>query len=197
MCAPPAAAQQARPDRFPQLAPEQMNEAQRKAAAGLPMLSGPFNILLRSPALTDRIQALAQYLRAPTTLPPKLGELAILITARQWTAQYAWWGHYSMAMKAGLSPALAAELAEGKRPTGMQPDEAAVYDVLTELHDRHAVSDATFKRAKDALGETELVDLIGLAGLYATVSMALDLGEVGLPPGATPLPPLADRAGMR
>jgi len=193
----PTFAQQSDPGRFPQLAPETMTDAQKEAATGLPMLSGPFNVALRSPELTKQIQAMSQYLRARTTLPPRLAELAILITARHWSAQYEWWGHYPMAMKAGVSPATAADIAAGKRPTQMQPDEEAVYDFLTALQDRHAVDDAVFTRAKAALGERQLVDLIGLVGLYDTVSMMLDVGKVGVPPGATPLPPLAETAPLR
>ena len=197
LAAMPACAQESRPDRFPQLEPQTMTETQKQSAAKLPMLSGPFNIMLRSPVLTDRIQALADYLRAPTTLPPRLAELAILVTARQWNAEYEWFGHYPMAMKAGVPPSIADAIAHGKRPEAMQPDEAAVYDLLTELYAKRRISDATFKQARDLLGEKQLVDLIGLSGLYASVSMLLDAGEVGLPTGAKPLPPLAVEPPVR
>ncbi|HLG89445.1 MAG TPA: carboxymuconolactone decarboxylase family protein [Alphaproteobacteria bacterium] len=197
LAATPVHAQDSRPDRFPQLDPKTMTDAQKQSAAKLPMLSGPFNIMLRSPVLTDRVQALADYLRAPTTLPPRLEEIAILVTARQWNAEYEWFGHYPMAMKTGVSAATADAIAHGKRPEAMQPDEAAVYDLLTELYAKRRISDATFKQARELLGEKQLVDLIGLAGLYASVSMLLDVGEVGLPPGAKPLPPLAGEPPVR
>ena len=87
-----------------------------------------------------------------TSLPKRLNELAILIEARLWDAQYEWWAHYPIALKAGVPEAVANDIKEGRRPTTMKPDEEVVYDVCIELlRDRH-LTDATFKRAKATLG---------------------------------------------
>src|SRR5882672_8960138 len=97
---------------------------------------GPFNALLRSPELADRAQKLGEYVRFNASLPEQLKEFAILITARYWTAQYEWHAHHAHAMKAGLAPAIAADLAEGRRPAEMSEDAAAVFDFCRELHEK-------------------------------------------------------------
>src|SRR5512140_109889 len=113
----------------------------------------PFNPWLRSPEAADLLQRLGSYLRFKSSLPPRLNEFAILITARQWDSQYEWYAHHRLALQGGLNPAVAADLALGKRPAGMQEDEAIVYDFCTEMHRDRKVSDATYKRALDKFGE--------------------------------------------
>ena len=187
-----------KPPRFPQLAPEQLNAEQQRVAAEILKVSsgglgGPYNFLLRSPVLADRILKLADYLRFNTSVPRRLNEMAILIQARLWTAQYEWWAHHPLALKAGLAPAIAEALKAGRRPDGMQPDEAAVYDFCVELSKRQRVSDATFERARTLLGEQQVVDLVALTGFYAQVSMVLNVAEAGIPGGgAPPLAPMDD-----
>jgi len=180
--------------RFKKLAPEEMNPAQRKVydeIAGGPRggVRGPFNALLRSPELADRAQKMGEYIRFNTSLPPRLSELAILITARQWSSQYEWYAHYPLALKGGLAPEAAAELAKGRRPAAMKDDEAAVYDFCTELHQKKAVSDAVYKAALERLGERGVIDLIGISGYYTMVSMVLNVDRYPLPEGVlSPLP---------
>src|SRR5205085_652065 len=110
----------------------------------------------------DLAQAFGAYTRFHSSVPHKLNELAILITARFWNSQYEWYAHHKYGLQAGLSAAVVDELAAGKRPAGMQPDEAIVYDFCHELLATREVSDATFKAAVDAFGERGVVDLIGV-----------------------------------
>jgi 4-carboxymuconolactone decarboxylase len=187
-----------KPPRFPQLTPEQLNAEQQRVAAEILKVSsgglgGPYNFLLRSPVLADRFLKLADYLRFNTSVPRRLNEMAILIQARLWTAQYEWWAHHPLALEAGLAPAIAEALKAGRRPDGMQPDEAAIYDFCVELSKRQRVSDATFERARTLLGEQQVVDLVALTGFYAQVSMVLNVAEAGIPGGgAPPLAPMDD-----
>ena len=184
-------------DRFPELKLEQMSPEQRKVAEAImsgprKSLSGPFNAWLRSPELADRLQKVGEYIRFNTTLPHRLNEFAILITAREWTSQYEWYAHYPLAIKAGLNPQVAADLAAGKRPADMQEDEKIVYDFSIQLHRDKKVSDDTFKAAVTKFGEAGVMDLIGVNGYYDLVSMTLNTAEVNVPPGETPpLPPLS------
>jgi len=185
-------------DRFPQLTKETLNEEQRRVAAEITKQSssgigGPWNVMLRSPEMADRLTKLLDYLRFKTSLPLRLNEFAIMITARHWSSQYEWYSHHRYAKKAGLSEAVMADLAQGKRPEGMQPDEAVVYDFCMEMHQKHFVSDATFKKAKEILGEQQLVDLMAVSGVYTLVSMLLNTAEVMPNDGSRPLPPLANR----
>ena len=174
--------------RFPQLTMEQITEAQKPLAEEIMKVSsvglgGPYNPLLRSPVLGQRMFDLLHYLRRETSVPLKLNEFAILIVGRQWRSQVEWFAHAPLAVKAGLSPDIVAELKAGKRPSNMSPEEAVVYDFVTELTTNHAVSDETFNRAKRLLGEQQVVDLTTVAGTYVSIAMLLAMSEESVPPG--------------
>jgi 4-carboxymuconolactone decarboxylase len=183
--------------RFPLLTLEQLNDQQRPLAEQIMKVSsigtaGPFNMLLRSPVMGQRLFAMLQYLRFETSVPTKLNELAILIQARLWTSQVAWAAHYPIALKAGLPQAVADDLKVGKHPASMQPDEAAVYDFCMELAKNHGVSDTTFKKARELFSDQQLVDLVTVSGIYTTMVMlsntAEDAVSGGKPPPLQPLP---------
>ena len=182
--------------RFRPLAETEMSEAQREVYRDIASgprggVRGPFNALLRSPELADRAQKLGEWVRFKSSLPERLKEFAILVTARHWNAQYEWHAHHVHALKAGLDPRLAAELALGKRPAGMKDDEAAVHDFCKELHEKKSVSDAAYAAVVKHYGERGAVDLIGVIGYYTLVSMVLNVDRVPLPGGApAPLRPL-------
>lgn len=150
-------------------------------------LGGPFNVLLRSPEMGNLAQKLGEHLRFRSSLPPRLNEMAILLTARWWSSQYEWYVHKPAALRAGLSAAVVDDIEAGRRPARLQPDEAIVYDFCTELRERRRVTDATFAAAVKQLGERGVVDLIGVMGYYDLVSMALNVDGYPLPDG-TPLP---------
>jgi len=180
-----------RGDRFPPLTWEQLTPAQRTMAEHLLNgerggLNGPFNVLLRSPEMGDLAQQFGAAARFHSSLPKKLNELAIMITGRYFTSQYEFQAHHRLALEAGLSPAIADAVAEGRRPTGMSKEEAIVFDFCWELLTTKQVSDANFKAAKDAFGERGIVDMIGVMGWYSTVSMALNVDRYPLPEGQKP-----------
>src|SRR5215470_8788008 len=135
--------------RFPQLTMERLNDTQRPLGEQIVKISrvglgGPYNPMLRSPVFGQRMFDLLAYLRWQTSVPLRLNELAILIVARQWRSQVEWFAHAPIAIEAGLSPAIVAELKTNQRPSHMPAEETAVYDLVTELIRTHAVSDATF-----------------------------------------------------
>jgi 4-carboxymuconolactone decarboxylase len=178
--------------RFKQLSPADMTDEQRKAydaiiAGPRGGARGPFNALLRSPDLADRVQRVGEYVRFKSSLPESLNELAILVVARYWTAQYEWYAHRQLALKAGLDAKIADAIAEGKRPASMNEDEAAIYDFCKELHEKKSVGDAAYKAVLDRFGERGVVDLIGASGYYTMVSMILNVDRLPLPEGAIPL----------
>jgi 4-carboxymuconolactone decarboxylase len=182
--------------RLKPLAEKDMSDAQLKAvrefAAGL---RGQFNpwgpnaALLRSPELMERTQKVGEYLRYKSSIPARLNEFAILVTARKWTAQTEWHAHHPLALKAGLDPAVAADLAQGRRPAAMKEDEATVYQFCTEIHDNKEVADATFQAVVEKFGERGVMDLIALTGYYTMLAMVLNVTRQPLPDGAAP--PLA------
>ena len=123
--------------RFPQLAMEQLNEAQKPLGEQIMKVSsvglgGPYNPMIRSPVLGQRLYDLFYYLRWQTSVPVKLNEFAILVIGRQWRSQVEWFAHAPLAAKAGLSTDIIAELKAGKRPSNMAEDEALVYDFVTD-----------------------------------------------------------------
>lgn len=157
---------------------------------GATSLGAPFNVLLRSPVLAERLRKVGEYLRFESSIPKRLNEFAILVTARTWTAQYEWFAHLRLALKEGLNPALAEDLALGKHPQNMQADEEAVYNFCHELHATHQVSDAHYKAVYDLFGEQGIVDLMVVSGYYVMVSMVLNVNRTPLPEGAVPIPAL-------
>jgi 4-carboxymuconolactone decarboxylase len=172
--------------RFPQLTVADLTPAQHVVADEVLKVSslgiqGPYNVMLRSPVMAQRMVALLDYLRFNNSLPLKLSELAILVQARIWTSQVEWKAHYPIAVKAGLSEAVAADVNAGRRPTSMQPDEALVYDLCMELGTSHQVSDATFARAQTLLTDQQIVDLVTCSGITAPSPCCS-------PPGRNPHP---------
>ena len=182
--------------RFPVLKMEELNDLQRPVGEAIVKVSsnglaGPYSPMLRSPVFADRMVKLLDYLRFNSSVPRRLNEFAILITAREWTSQIEWFAHQPMAVKAGLAPSITDDLKAGRRPAGMQPDEAAVYDLITELHVTHLLSEPTFRRAKEVLGEQQVIDLIATSGTYVTVAMILAAADENPPNGVRPLQPVA------
>ena len=180
-------------NRMPPIPADKLTPAQQKAVAEFEAargtVSGPWAVILRSPEMMNRARSLSDYLRFNSSLPPRLSEFVILITAREWTQQYEWNAHYSLAMKGGLSPEIAKAVAEGRRPEKMAEDESALYDFCIELHRNRSVSDATYARALARFGEQGLVDAVGLSGWYTLVAMILNTARTPLP--ADVAPPLA------
>src|SRR5437660_9420974 len=177
--------------RFPQLTMDQLDEKQKPLGEQVMKVSsvglgGPYNPLMRSPVLGQRLFDLFYYLRWQTSVPTKLNEFAILIIGRQWRSQVEWFAHAPLAAKAGLSPDIIAELKEGKRPAKMAEDEALTYDFVTELTTTQKVSDETFARAKKVFNDHQIVDLTAVAGNYVMVAMMLAMAEESVPPGKEP-----------
>ena len=169
---------------FEQLTPEQATMVTDLLAGTRTSLNGPFNALLRSPEMGNHAQKLGEYVRFKTSVPRRLNEMAILMTARYWSSQYEWYAHERLALDAGLSPAVIDDILAGRRPASIEADESIVYDFCTELRERRRVSDQTFEAAVDLLGEKGVVDLIGNMAYYDLVSMVLNVDRYPLPAGA-------------
>jgi len=185
--------------RFPPMKAEELNPAQKAWAEQITapprnakFTNPPYRAYIRDPDLAPRLTALTEYLRWKTSLPPRLSEMAILITARQWTAQYEWFAHYPLAIKGGLDPKVIGDIALGKRPEGMKDDEAALYDLAMALYRDKKVPDPVYKAALDKFGERGIMDIIGIMGYYGITSMTLITMQAGAPNDSVPpLPELA------
>jgi 4-carboxymuconolactone decarboxylase len=157
-------------------------EAIRSGPRGKVSQDGPFGVYLHSPEIGDLIQALGAHCRHKTSLPPRLSELAILCTARQWQAQYEWFVHAPIAEKAGVPAATIADLRAGRAPKRMKKDERAIFDLVRELYKTRRVSERTYKRAQALFGDAGMVDLMGILGYYGLVAMMLNVFQMQPPP---------------
>ena len=149
-------------------------------------LAGPFWPWLRSPGLADRAQKLGEFVRFNSTLSQRLFELAVLVTAQHWKAQFEWYAHAPLARKAGLGEDIITAVQAGTRPKFANADEAAVYYFATELYARRRVGDAAYAAALAHLGEQGVVELVGILGYYALVSMTLNVFGIEVRQGAPP-----------
>jgi 4-carboxymuconolactone decarboxylase len=182
--------------RFKPVPPEQMTAEQKRVAQALAEgprggVRGPFPALLRIPALADRVRTLGDYVRFESALPSPLSELAILVVARFWTAQYEWYAHSQHAVKAGIDPSIPEAIAQERRPDKLAADEALVYDFCMELLHGRDVSDKTYEAAVERFGENTVLELVSLAAYYSFVSLILNVNRTPIPDSATPLRPLA------
>ena len=169
-------------ERYPTLQPDQLSPAQKAYVDSLAkpprnnttaLQNPPFKVYLRDPELGGKLEAVSDYVRWGTGQPPRLTELAIMITARQWTNQWIWRGHYQAGVKGGLDPSVGADIAAGRRPEKMKEDETILYNYATEMYRDKAVSDATYAAAVKQFGEKGLFDLVATMGYYDTVAMTL------------------------
>ncbi len=148
-------------------------------------LAGPFNAWLHAPEIGRRLSSLGGHLRFGTAFDRRLTEVVICTVGAFWQAEFEFFAHAPMALDHGVEPAVIEALREGRTPEFSRNDERIVHAVTTQLLERHRVDDATYAEAAELLGETQLVELVSVAGYYCLISMMLNLFDVPLPEGAT------------
>ena len=183
--------------RLPTIAPSQYDEDQKKAAdeflaARKAPVFGPFEPLMHSPQVMSLARGMGDYLRYHSAIGNTLSELAILITAREWSQDYEWYVHQPIALKAGIRSEVTAAIADGRRPEGMSVDEEIVYNFCVELHRNKRVSDQTYERAQRRFGDKGVVDLTGINAYYAFLAMQLNVAQYPAPKDAVKLPRLPE-----
>jgi 4-carboxymuconolactone decarboxylase len=179
--------------RLPALSEETLTPEQRALAESIKSgprgqfkMAGPFAVYLHSPGFGELAQKLGGHVRFKTSVPPRLSEFAILVTAHHWKAQYEWAMHAPMAEKAGVKPQTIRDIQAGREPKSAPRDERAIYAFAKELYGKRRVGNAAFNRVKKLLGDAGTVELVGILGYYAMVSMTLNTFRVPLPPGVKP-----------
>ncbi len=150
-------------------------------------IRGPFAVFLHAPAFGELAQQLGAHCRFNTSVPPRLSEFAVLATAKLWRAQFEWFAHVPQAERAGVSKETIRDLHRGRMPKSAPADERAIYDFIQELYKTRRVSDRSFKRVHDVLGDAATVELVGILGYYVMISMILDVFRMP-PPENEPLP---------
>ncbi len=168
-----------------------MTSKQREVAAEITAgprgeVRGPFIALLHNPELARRLQKLGEHLRWEGKLPPKLKELAVLVTARRWTCQHEWVMHSRLALEAGLSTGVVEAIRDGREPTGMSAEERAVLGFCREVHATGRAGDAVFAAIEQRFGLDGVLELIALNGYYTLMAMVLNTAGLPLPGNAEP-----------
>lgn len=154
--------------------------AGKRGAAPAPMMAW-----LNSPEMARHATRLGEVLRFNTIFPPKLSEIAILVTARHFTAHYEWWAHKRLALKGGMDPKVIDAIRDRRTPQFDDPRGEMIHEVAKSLHEGHGLSQPLYDAAVELLGERGLVEIIGLCGYYTLVSMTLNTFEFELPEGQT------------
>jgi 4-carboxymuconolactone decarboxylase len=177
--------------RYRDIAPEDMNPTQSRVRDGIVAgkrgsLRGPFKVLIHAPEICEHAATLGEHLRWGTSLPPRLSELAICITARFWRAQYEWFAHAPLAVEAGVPAAAIEAIRCGETPRFAAADEALVHRLCQEIYTAHRLSDASFAEAVAAIGEVGIIEIIAIIGYYTLIGNTLNVFQVALPAGETP-----------
>jgi 4-carboxymuconolactone decarboxylase len=178
--------------RLPTIPPENYTAEQQKAAeeflaARKVPVFGPFEPLMYSPQLMNLAGAMGAYLRYNSAIGNKLSELAILVTAREWSQDYEWYVHAPIAVKAGIRKEIVDAIVDGRRPEGMAEDEQIVYDFSVELHRSKRVSDQTYERAEKRFGRKGVIDLTAINGYYTFLAMEMNMARDQIPSDAKKL----------
>jgi 4-carboxymuconolactone decarboxylase len=168
------------------MTPEQRRVFDKVVSGPRGALIGPLRAALHRPELAEVWERFGAMLRYGTSLPTRLSELAILVTARRWNSQLEWHVHSAAARKAGLSEAVMESLRVGASPQFDDPEEAAIYEFTRELQLTGEVSDKTYEVVFARWGAVGVVELTTLIGYYTLVSMTLNAHRIPLPDGAEP-----------
>jgi 4-carboxymuconolactone decarboxylase len=143
----------------------------------------PMMAWLNSPEMARHATRLGETVRFNTIFPPKLSEIAILVTAQHWTSHYEWFAHKRLALNGGMDPAIVDAIRDRRTPVFDDPKGQMIYDVAKSLHEGHRLSQTLYDEAVRVLTLRGLVEVIGLCGYYTMVSMTLNTFEFGLPEG--------------
>lgn len=177
--------------RIPLPTPESLTPEQRRVYDAIVSgprgaLRGPLRAALHRPELADKWQQLGELLRYRTSLPARLSELAILVTARHCDCQLEWLIHAEMARKAGLDDGLIDDIRARRPIRSTDPAERDVHAYADELNRTNTVSDEIHRRVSDRFGVVGVVELTALIGYYTMVAMTLNAHQIPLPEGAAP-----------
>jgi 4-carboxymuconolactone decarboxylase len=180
--------------RLPVLTEDKLDDAQRALLESMRSgprgarvnLRGPFGVYMHAPQYGELTQQLGAFVRFNTSVEPRLSEFAILCISRIWRAQYEWHAHAPIAEKAGVKPETIRDIKAGRTPKRAAKDELAIFDFVRDLFKTRRVSERNYKRLHAVLGDKGTVELVGILGYYAGVSMVLNVFNVPLPEGAAP-----------
>ena len=166
-----------------EMSPEQKETYDESIAGKRGAPPAPMMAWLNSPEMARHATRLGEVMRFNTIFPAKLSEIAILVTARHFTAHYEWFAHKRLALKGGMDPKIIEDIRDRRTPIFDDPKGKMIYDLAKSLHEGHGVAQGLYDEAVKMLTERGVVEVIGLCGYYTLVSMTLNTFEFGLPEG--------------
>ena len=180
---------------------EDLNEEQKKVHDEIVKgprgsVVGPLRIWLNNPKLAKVAQQVGAYARYGTSLDNSLSELAIITTGRVWSSKFEWEHHAPLAIKAGINEEYVNIIAQAKRPIFDNQIEQIVFDFAAESNILKNVKDDTFAIALEKLGQTRVIDIVGICGYYSLISMTLNVFKVQNDTLDWPLPEINDFSDM-
>lgn len=175
---------------YDQLSSDQKKVWDEVVAGPRKKMHGPFFIWLHSPELLSRGEKLGLYARFHSSLPPRISELCILMMAAHWKCAGEWIDHEPIAISNGVDPTALDSLRRGQSATFGSTDEVAAYELAQELLNTRDVSNSTYAKAKAALGERGVLDVVAVLGYYSLIAMSMK-AFAQMPEGKTD--PFADR----
>jgi len=176
------------PKRYRELTLDELSAEQKALFDAIASTRGgvvptPFHVLAESPQLASLTQALGAFCRYRTGLSPRLSELAVLITAAQWGADYEFAVHAPEALKAGVPQAVIDTLRVGRTPEFDDDESRLIYEFATTFYAKHDVPDQLFEKAVARFGRRRVVELAGVLGYYSGLAMLLRIFRVAAPEG--------------
>jgi 4-carboxymuconolactone decarboxylase len=142
-------------------------------------LAGPFNAMLRSPAVGAALQEVGAAVRYRTALSDRVREMAILLVAAHWDCAFERLAHTTIGRASGLTDSEISLLHKGVPPDVGDPAEACALTVVRRLLDDGDLDDPTYDDASTRLGDRALFELTTLVGYYATLALQLRVFRVG------------------
>ncbi|MFF7395461.1 carboxymuconolactone decarboxylase family protein [Achromobacter sp. NPDC008082] len=175
--------------RIPLPSPDSMTDDQKRVYEKIVSgprgrLVGPLRAALHNPELAERWQALGALLRFGTSLPPRVSELAIVVTARRWNSQIEWYIHAQAARAAGISDAVINAIQARTQPVFDTRDDEVVYEFARQLQETGQVEPVLYAQAVERWAAVGVVELTAVIGYYTMVSMTLNAHEIPMPDDA-------------
>lgn len=164
---------------FDELTPEQKELWQEIGAVRSGSPGGPFIAWMYKPKIAEGAHLLGNAVRLECQLGRRLLELAVLVVARHWNADYVFAAHVPPGRTAGLSEAVVEAIRTHQSPVFEKDDEKLVYDTVHELLETKKLSDETYERAIDMLGREKLIELVAAVGFYMTCSATVNAFDIG------------------
>lgn len=151
--------------------PPESRAAADRIVASRGEVSRPFQLLLHSPALAERVAELGHLVRFGSSLHDRDRELVTLATGRALGCAFVWESHLDAATAAGV-PAETVEMLRAD-PASLGTRERVLVSFVDELCGSATVSAGTFDAVRELLEPREIVELATTVGYYAMLAYVM------------------------